>query len=766
MLRFKKINLFFSIAVVSVTIKGFAQLPIGNWREHLTYKNTIQVIKGDKIYCATATNFFSINANAEATHYSKINGLSETGVNAIGWDDATQQVVVAYSNSNIDIVKNGIVKNINDIKRSTIAANKAIYQVYCANGLAYLSTGLGIIVVNCNRYEIKDTWVIGNNGAYIKTNGFTANNTSYFAATDQGLKTISITSGNPANFANWASLSGSNGLSSGAVQNVVFCNQQIVVQKNDSLFILNGNTWNYLWNETGSSINNVSVSGNKLLLCLQSNGISKVIQLNTNGTVEKSITQPGLIINAKNALADNNTIWVADFTTGLSNFSNTVQSYSPNGPMGIATGQLLFNQEDLYVAAGSVNNLWQYLLNKNGIYTFTNNSWDNIGYYNKPVLDSVLDFITLANDPTDGSFWAGSFGGGLVNISSNNIKIYKQYNSSLQTPSYDPKSCRVSGLSFDNNNNLWICNYGAAKNLSVRKADGSFKSFTIPTPTPENSIGPIVADDFNQLWMILPKSNSVYCYNYGSSVDDTSDDRWKLFQQGVGLGNLPGNTVLCLAKDKNSFIWIGTDNGIAIVQCTADAFSQNCDAVWPVVKQDLYAGYLLMKEWVQAIAVDGANRKWVGTKNGVWLISAEGNQVIAHFNTDNSPLLDNNVNNIGINPVSGEVFFSTALGVCSYRSTATEGSSTNSNVLVFPNPVPPGYNGTIAIRGLVDNALVKIAEPNGRLVFQTMALGGQAVWNGRNYKGEKIASGVYLVLVTDDTNTEHMATKIIIVSGR
>ena len=169
---------------------------------------------------------------------------------------------------------------------------------------------------------------------------------------------------------------------------------------------------------------------------------------------------------------------------------------------------------------------------------------------------------------------------------------------------------------------------------------------------------------------------------------------------------------------------------------------------------------------MQAIAVDGANRKWIGTKNGVWLISAEGDNTIQHFTADNSPLLDNDVNHIAINPTTGEAFFSTFKGICSYMGTATEGISTNSNVLVFPNPVPPNYNGTIAIRGVVNNALVKIAEPNGRLIFQTRALGGQAIWDGKNYKGEKVASGVYLVLITDDSNTEKLVTKIILISGR
>ena len=169
---------------------------------------------------------------------------------------------------------------------------------------------------------------------------------------------------------------------------------------------------------------------------------------------------------------------------------------------------------------------------------------------------------------------------------------------------------------------------------------------------------------------------------------------------------------------------------------------------------------------VQSIAVDGANRKWIGTQNGVWLISPDGKNIIHHFTETNSPLLSNDVKKIGIDPQTGEVYFATFNGLCSYRSTATASIQQLENVLVFPNPVPPQYSGQIAIRGLTENAIVKITELNGRLVYQTRSLGGQAVWNGLDYNGRKIASGIYLVLVKDDKGKENIATKIIITSGR
>jgi hypothetical protein len=230
---------------------------------------------------------------------------------------------------------------------------------------------------------------------------------------------------------------------------------------------------------------------------------------------------------------------------------------------------------------------------------------------------------------------------------------------------------------------------------------------------------------------------------------------------------LPSNQVNCIAKDKNGFVWVGTDRGIGIIQCTENIFTPaGCDALLPVVQQDRFAGLLFKDEHVQTIAVDGADRKWVGTKNGVWLISATGEKVIYKFSSSNSPLPGNDISKISIDPLTGEVFIATSNGLCSFRSTATEAVSSPQKVLVFPNPVPPGYSGSIAIRGLTNNALVKITNLYGALIYQTRALGGQAIWDGKNTSGSKVASGVYLVICRDDSGTEKIATKITIVQGR
>ncbi|RYZ47767.1 MAG: regulator, partial [Sphingobacteriales bacterium] len=343
----------------------------------------------------------------------------------------------------------------------------------------------------------------------------------------------------------------------------------------------------------------------------------------------------------------------------------------------------------------------------------------------------------------------------------NTAEVFKQ--GSFINPAYFANtSYRVSGLQFDIDRNCWISNYGANNNLVVKKPDGTSRSFHVPFPIAENGVADIIIDDLNQKWIISPNGNGLICFSHGTTIDNPGDDGWKWYRAGAGNGNLPDNNVLSIASDKDGFIWVGTTRGIGIIRCAQDVFAPaGCEAILPVVQQDNFAGYLFRDEQVQSIAVDGANRKWIGTKNGLWLISADGEKIIYRFSVSNSPLLSDDVKKVTIDPLTGEVFLATAAGICSFRSTATEGTAKTESLLVFPNPVPPGYTGTIAIRGVANNAIVKITELNGNLVFQTRALGGQAVWNGRDYRGRQISSGIYLVLISDDEKKDQVATKIV-----
>jgi hypothetical protein len=758
------VRIILSFLLLCCTLPAAAQpQPIGHWREHLPWNSAISIAATpNNIWCATPYALFSIT-NSETQRYSRISGLSETGISTIAYNPETDQLIIAYTNSNLDIIRRNDISNIPDIKRKIINSDKTIYHIHCFDKKAFLSSGLGVIVADPERNEIKDTWFVSNTGGFIRVNAFSNDNTYFYAATPEGLKRAPRTAANLADYRNWTLQTQ---LGPTECKSIVNLQDKMIALKNDSLFLLNGATWNFLYADDWPVIS-INTQAGKILLCQRKpNGASRILVLNANGSIDRTVQQAGIISFPRQATLFNNEVWIADQFGGCSRFvGSTGESYLPNSPFATASGQMIVRNNTLWVMAGEINEAWNYQYNRNGFYRFSNNEWNNFSARNKPALDTILDFIAAAVDPRDETLWAGSYGGGLVAFKPDgSLQVLKQ-NSPIGGTIGDILSHRVSGVQFDSDNNMWVSNYGAAQNFHVRKADGNWQSFTVPVLLNENATAQIVIDDASQKWIVSPKGNGLLCFNHGSSIENTGDDRWKLYRAGAGNGNLPANDVLCIAKDKEGYIWVGTTNGIGIIQCAGDVFTgSGCEAILPIVQQDRFAGFLFQGEEIRSMAVDGANRKWIATRNGVWLISADGEKTIYRFTEDNSPLLSNDVRQIAINGQSGEVYFATFKGICSFRSTATEGGNTNSDVLVFPNPVPPGYNGTIAIRGLVNNAIVKIIEPNGRLVFQTRALGGQAVWNGKDYKGGNIASGVYLVLVSDEGRQEKLATKIVFIA--
>ncbi|RYY21011.1 MAG: hypothetical protein EOO04_18985, partial [Chitinophagaceae bacterium] len=715
----------------------------------------------NKIWSATPYSVFSFDpSDKNVERLSKINGLTETGIRTIGTDAERNKLIVVYNSGNIDIVSASGTSNIRDILSSRIISDKKINQVYSAEGETWLAGNEAVYALNTIKNEIQNTYVVGAGGRKIKIFSLCVFKGRLYAASEEGLKSAPLSGTNLSDFRNWKTDT-SAGMPLGVVNGVVALDDKLVILAGDSIFASALNGWSVFFTD-GWGIRSIQSSAGKILVNENLNNAARVLVLGNNGLPEKTIAH-GAVVAPVESMIISNEYWIADSLAGLSVLSgNTPERIIPESPAGITLGDIRNVANKMVTVGGNISEAWEPQNKPAIISIFGENRWTNYQSPDLPALISFQDIISAAIDPVDQSIWAGSYGGGLLHLGiDNKAQIFKT-NSFIGEAYFSPGSYRVSALEFDQEKNLWISNYGAADNLVVRKPDGTPRSFKVPFPVTENAVAEIVIDDLNQKWIVAPKGNGLICFNHGSDIDNKGDDLWKWYQSGRGNGNLPSSNVLSIAKDKDGFIWIGTAKGIAIIRCIQDVFTPSgCEAFLPIVQQDNFAGFLFSDEQVQAIAVDGANRKWIGTKNGLWLLSADGEKILYRFSAGNSPLPADDVKQISIDPSTGEVFIATSMGISSFRSTATEPSTTSANVLVFPNPVPPAYTGTIAIRGLVDNAIVKITEMNGNLVFQTRSLGGQAVWNGRDYKGRQISTGVYLVLISDDTSKDRVATKIV-----
>ena len=275
-------------------------------------------------------------------------------------------------------------------------------------------------------------------------------------------------------------------------------------------------------------------------------------------------------------------------------------------------------------------------------------------------------------------------------------------------------------------------------------------------------VGNIHIDNNDQKWVVLHQGGGIFLFKE-NTLDANNDFRSRRLTTQHGL---PSNEIYSLAVDHNGYVWVGTDQGVAVFYAPGRAFSGEAfSAQLIIVEQDGFGGYLFENETINVITVDGSNKKWFGTtRSGAFLMSADARETMFHFHVNNSPLPSNNILDIKIDEKTGEVFFATDKGLVSFRGLATAGQRIHSNVYAFPNPVKPEYHGYIAINGLVTNAMVKITDISGNLVYETISEGGQAVWNGKDLFGKRPATGVYLVFSTNEDGSETMVTKIMFIN--
>lgn len=717
-------------------------VPVGHWREHLPYRQVTAIaVSPATVYCAANYGLFSVTVPGhEITRYSKLSGLHDAGISTIAYHDNSAALVVGYRNGNIDILQRENIINIPDLLRKQVNGDKSIYHISFFQDNALLCTGFGVMVLDLGKKQIAATWYPGNGGNFTKVSALAHDDTWWYAATAEGLKRAPLQGANLANYESWQAMEAM------PVSDIAAVGNTVIGLRNGVLYRWQQTAWQP-WGP-GGMYHDISVSGNLFTIT----AANQVMITNTAGIAQSTLQPGGTPLQALN---NSNITYIADSTRGLVIHDNDYTPVYPNAPDDITLGDLLVAGNTLWGSAGAVTANWQATGRTGKLFKLENEEWTNYE-------DLPADLVTLAYTPQDNKLWAGSFGGGLVSMPDKTIFKQPYIDAALN----DLTAYRVSGAVADNDGNLWLACYGANRNLALRKKDGSWQNFIIPYFLGSNAVGQVLVDDYNQKWIVAPRGNGLIVYNHGANIDLPADDKWFIYQSGAGRGNLPTDDVRCVAKDKSGYIWIGTAMGVAVVQCAQQATAaQGCEAYIPILQQGNFAGYLFRNEQVNTIAVDGADRKWVGTQNGVWLISPAGDKIIEHFNMENSPLLSNEVRKIVVHPRTGEVFFATGAGLLSYRGTATEGGTTHNKqeVLVFPNPVPPGYGGTIAIRGLVSNALVKITDISGRLVFQTRAQGGQAVWSGQDYTGHRPQSGVYLVFSSDDTGAEKLVTKIVFI---
>ena len=745
------------LASVSCSAGAFAQgQPIGSWRAHMPYVEAISVATdGVTLFTATKQSFFTYNASqSEITPYSKVEGMADVGMAYVGYDPTTDFAILAYSNGNIDLFKDGTFFNIPDIKLKTLSGPKNINHIYTHNGLAYLSTSFGIVVINLDKKEIKETYSFITKNQTIEVKEMTGFGNYFYAVTTNG--TYRINKNNPTiqAFSSWQQVDSRKSLSY-----IATAHNNLYLAGADSLFTLSSDTLSFLY-KSPYEIKHLDSATDGLWIdeftAVSYNAIMKL--LSPAGQITDSFKGPRFV--RKTVELSDKSVWVADEVEGLTrrSASNELTVFKPEGPSDVGSFDLLPFNGELWIAHGGFDENWTYVYNGSGLSHLKDGKWTAYSKKTFPLFNNrdVTDFVVLARDPVDGTIYAGSYRSGLFIIKPDGTTEYLKEGTILEPTYGDPNAYRIAGLTFDQDGNLWLNQAGAVNELAVRTREGNWFKYSGGGTFMYSAY--MLTDEYNQKWYILPSGGAgVAVYNDNHTPDNKNDDVYaKISTSSINA------FVNSIAIDKQGSIWFGTNDGIGILNCSPDQVaSGSCEIERPIVQYDQFAGYLFQSEKVKTIAVDGANRKWIGTTNGVWLISPDGEKIVSRFTVENSPLPSNNIQKIAIDPVTGDVYIGTALGLVSYRGTATDGGESNQDVITFPNPVPSGYSGTIAIKGLSENADIRITDISGQLVYRTKALGGQAIWNGLDYTGRRPQSGVYLIFATNKDGTQTHAGKMV-----
>lgn len=777
---------FFSILTFLTPLLSKAQfpnVPIGSWRDHLSYYQTQKITQVEDriLVSAGSAMFFYDKGDNSMERFSKVNGLTDAGIVQLAYDKESKCIIVVYDNSNIDIIQNEKVYNIPDIKIRSIEGSKIVNNITFNNKKAYLSCGFGIVVLDLLRKEIFETYYIGNNSSKINVNNVVIDNDSIYAATANGLLYAPINSSSLAASDTWKTYESLNNPNNSEISYMFMFNKKLMagVKLHNNyidLLVRNDNCWDTVLSDHLTYW--IKPTGNSLVLKTWGSTNQAIVIYDTNFVQKRLIdvqwwpmysNYNNKIITPEvgDGLINGKDIWLSHEREGgliyLENYleNSMAKPIFPNGPLSNDVYSIISTTEKIYIAPGgrNIQNAARGLTGN--IYSFNGYNWDCLSNFRDY---PIKDIINISIDPRNSNhLMASSWWNGVVEVLDNKIvNVWDSSNTeNILHPSY---GYRIAGVEYDASGNLLVANSLSSNSLCYLNYRNEWGSFNTYDKLGQSEVLGIALDRFNAgnlykfIWtsdnkiLALDNNNNQIIINPNNGSKDES------------------NRVNCMTQDLEGEIWIGTDKGVKVIYSLEDIFtpgenntsSVTCNNI--IYQKDSIAQYLLNFENVNCIMCDGGNRKWIGTeRNGIFVYSANGDQELYHFTAENSPLFSNRVITMAQEPKSGEVYIGTDRGVISYKAESTQGAEEAGKLTAFPNPVRPDYNGIVAIRGFVSDSDVKITDVAGNMVAHLKSIGGQAVWNGKNFKGERVSSGVYLIFGSALEGAQNAVGKILFV---
>lgn len=762
--------LVFSFTFFSALAQSLAK--IEEWTSYLPYQAGVQVTQSDEfVYYATDWSLLKISKqDFSSQRISKVEGLSDIGIRVIEFDKFNEQLIIVYDNSNIDVLSSGGIANLSNILTNTdLTGNKQINTVHVADeSFFYLGTGFGLVQINSKELLFGSTTFTN-----ISIHDISTSKGVIYLATNEGIYfTKTDGSQNLIDFSLWELLGVEVGLpslySSGSISHL---GEDFFLEADNNLYMFGEEKIELIYTPPGGfTISFLSSEGSELMIGLRHPTLpSKVIFYDGIDFTEDG---SGCSDRINNAIEDETgRIWYADDFGGFrtaSDKNSACQRLSFDSPFSHEVSRIALKDDEIFVASGGVRDNYDFRFTRNGYYVLRESNWLNFNQDNSlTIKDSdLLNFLTILPHPDNDLLYIGTFWGGLLehDLGDHSMRVFDDTNSALLGTIGDEQRERVTALAFDDANNLWVTSFGSPRPIALLSNDGQWYNFMVPS---NGNLIDIIIDEFGYKWMpAFGNNGGCLLYDSGEDITSSIDDRYRFITSSNS--ELTTNVVNSVIMDLDGAIWVGTSEGPVVFDCGSDPFSSDCSGNRIKVVQSGIVAFLLADQDILSIEVDGANQKWFGTRNGIFVQSPDGEEEVYRFSESNSPLFDNRIRDLANNGRTGEMIIGTDKGLQSFRTPSTAGSTFHqrSEVFAFPNPVEPHYTGPIAIKGLVRDALVKITDINGNLVKEVRALGGQAIWDGRDMNNSLVKTGVYLVFSTDDSafdRPDSFVTKVMVI---
>ncbi len=751
-----RLFLLLFLSYLGLTAQDFSE----DWTGHFSYGRVSDLSIGNgRVYAASENAVFIFSAiDGTLQTRTTINGLSGNTISSIYYSEAFDTLFIGYENGIMDVIvaNSANVLTVVDIfnKPSITPNRKQINGFIENNGFVYISTGFGISLFDLGQLEFDDSYFIGDGGGLLDIQATAIlGDYIYASSTDGGVRRALVANDNLIDFNNWETvLTGSYG------EIVNYDNTLYLIQGSDILKSEDG--INFIpFNSYPQGVTDLRVASDTLLVIYQGN----VLQYDSSGTLTQTTSNiEGFTDRYSTAVILNGNIYISTVGSGVAqlmgNSTVDINRILPNGPA----------ENEHFNIKASAGNIWSvfgdydvfynpFPLKTQGISHFIEGElWENI---NPGTLFGAQNLVHIAINPLDaGQLYVSSFNDGLLELIDGVPSIiYDQNNSSFLPVPGTTDDVRISGGAFDASSNFWVTNSRVPSAALHRVSPGGqFTAINTSEALPDNIGG------YSDL--VIAGDGKIYfgSDNAGVIGYDPSSSQFTRFFGEDGAANLPIDDIRSLAIDRNESLWIGTRLGLRILfnpsQIFEDPFASS-NAI--IILQDGIAQELLNDQVITSIIVDGRNNKWIGTADsGAFYISPSGQETIFHFTKDNSPLPSNTVQSIAIDPQTGSVYIGTVQGLVAFNGSSIAPAEDLENVIIYPNPVRPGFSGNVRIEGLTARTNVKITDLVGNLVYEENTQGGSIEWDTTAFGRHKVASGVYLLLITGPPDQDGQETQV------